>query len=1007
MISTDFLDQVAAYLHRNHAETLHRCCIVFPNKRSPLYFNRYLSKYIDRPVWAPSFQSIDTLMSDISGLQTADSLQLQAELYRAYRQVTRTDVPFDRFYHLGELILHDFDETDKYLVPVQHLFRNAAELLQLDRDLSYLSDQQIEAIRQFWEEFGQPDDLPWLKQRFAELWSHLAELYTTFQEILLGRKAGYTGMIYRTAVSRMEAQDEPSFPFDRYLFVGFNALTPCEIELFDHLQRSGKALFFWDYDTYYTQDGVAGPLHEAGRALRSCISRYPAPPDFEAPEDPHMPSLSHRMLTTPKDMAAIGIPSGTGQARLAGTLLQELVRTGISDWNRTAVVLPDEQLLTPMLSCLPREIPTINVTMGYAFALTPAFSLTDKLFQLQQTAVVRDGVPAFHHAAVQEVLMHPYIRLFAPKTGHTVEQQSLKANRTYLTADELMPSPDDPDAKSVSRLLTLIFDTPRDKNTYSAYLIRILRHIGTALQQADRDAGTSDYIYPVEYLYTACTTLQRVHDVLQADDLEMDWMPFARLFRQHCRSVRIPFSGEPLHGLQIMGMLETRTLDFDHVIILSANEGHLPPNRPLESLIPYQLRKPFGLPESEHQDALQAYYLYRLMQRARYVRFIYQTGQEQTGEVSRFVTQLKYEPAFCLKEQQVGFSIAAHEPAVIVKPRSESVAAALEQYTKAQEPKFLSPSAIRRYLHCPLSFYFYDILKIREKDQFIEDIDSRVFGNILHKTMKLLYTGATGTPRLPAGLSSRYAYLPPDDLMTLQKDSRRISASLDQAMQEEFFRSDAGASAAANANVVIIREQLLRYIRKMIEVDARLGGFTPILMEEPVYQMIDIHPEGGPPFRVAVGGLIDRMDWDGRQLRIIDYKTGTDKMSFKSCEALFEKDKDTCDAIRQTLIYAEVIARHPQYGAFPVSANLFKLRNLYQTPFECLFRQDQKPVALYQEIRQEFEPLLKALLTELFCSDQPFGQTDNRKLCGFCPYCNICRRPPQQPLRHTFSSVRP
>ncbi|MCR5714343.1 MAG: PD-(D/E)XK nuclease family protein [Bacteroidales bacterium] len=982
-----FLQQTAQYLWQTYGTELQDFCLVFPNKRASLFFNKWLSQCTGQPIWAPEYRSIDSLMSDLAELRITDRLQAAVTLYRTFRDLTGSSKSFDEFYHLGELILNDFNEIDKQLAPAGALFRNMADLGTLADDFSYLTPNQIEAVRQFWTSFGEQTGDKDLKKNFSGLWPLLAPLYQAFRERLAQQGNGYEGMVYRTAAERIgrEGGDRLSRPC--YVFIGFHALTKSETVLFDFLKNAGKALFFWDYDNYYmNRDETV--LHEAGRFLLKYLQRYPMPTRLDTDH-----------LTQPKDWRIIAVPSETGQARMAGTLLQELARTAGQDWSRTAVVLPDEQMLQPMLSCIPPEIGKINITMGHALSSTPVCSLYDSIFQLQRTCREADGEPLFHHQAVRDLWMHPYLHLFAADALHDAIDEITRLNLILLTRQQLtdllvrhldgqtrLPLPPD----VLQPWLTSFFEVHRDQQ-YADYLKDLTQTTAALMKRADDEAGASEFLYPVTYLYTAYTALQRLTDTVSGD-LGLTWDAFARLFRQYTRRLRIPFSGEPLQGLQIMGMLETRTLDFDHVIILSMNENIMPPASAIASLIPYSFRAPFGLSDADHQDSLHAYCFYRLMQRAGFIRCLWFTNDTSNIEKSRFLTQLQFEPAFHVEEDQVVFTIKAAPEHVICQQRSDETELLLSRFlTDRTKGSTLSPSAVNTYMQCRLKFYFQHLKGMKEPEKTAEEIDPRLFGNIFHKTMQKLYgaQAGPGDPAVPSGTD--YGHIDHARLQALRKDGDHLKRLLQETIEEEFYRNTPHAGGQLSGQLQIVSGVLLKYMRRLLETEIRWGAFTPVMLEGWVSTAMPLATR--PGIGVRIGGIVDRMDWHEGRWRILDYKTGRIKKQIKSLENLFDRDSgEDLAAARQLMLYARILSVQPDRNSYAITPGIVSLRELFQDDCDYRLMCDGIPVDDFRPLQTAFDALLQPQLEEIFCSDQPFDQTTDRKRCEYCPFKVICRR---------------
>jgi CRISPR/Cas system-associated exonuclease Cas4 (RecB family) len=970
-----FLEQVAGYLHRVYGEELHRFCIVFPNIRAGLFFRKYLAQLSEKPVWAPAFRSLNSLMEEITGLTQADNLSLIFDLFQAFKQHKPTDESFEEFYFWGEMLLDDFDDVDKHLVDARDLFSNVSDLKEIDLLFDYLTEEQKNAIRVFWQDFNGGNSGA-LKTDFAAIWPSLHPIYASFRQRLKAKSLGYEGMIQREAVRLLREGNATHAPYDKYVFTGFNALTPCESYFFRSLQKQERAVFFWDYDEYY----LANQWHEAGTFMRENLRKFPPEWNFDA----------RNLINPSRRIEIISVPSDTGQAKLAGQILGEFSPLPLSAGEeqegeareRTAIVLPDEHLLLPVLSSLPETARDINITMGYPFTYSPANSLFERLASLQQHIRNYAGGPRFYHHDVCMILYHPYIQDIIPDEAGVIIKSIIEHNRIYVPATEI----------SGHGLLRQIFVQCTKAGDFSGYLLAIVSEIAAHLSATPPDGinplpageGTGGRDFQLEYLYTFRTALQRIHDVLVTGGIDMDVHVFCRLLRKVFASLKIPFSGEPLKGLQLMGMLETRALDFDRVIILSMNEGVFPKGNPKQSFIPYNLRKGFGLTTSERYDAVSAYHFYRLIQRAPDVRLIYNSAaaDRNTGEMSRFLSQLVYEPAFGVQQRNITFRVNIDRDIPVVKERTEEVRRILNMYlAESGEIRRLSPSALNSYLDCRLKFYFRYVEGLKEMDEVTDEIDQSVFGKLLHKTMELIYR-----PYLGREVTGQ-------DITLLQKNRQGIQNALLRAFAEDYFHADRVTDSDITGRNIIIREVLLKYVMRILEVDRDAAPFTVESLEKQLKVRIPVSGADGKTAHLNMHGYIDRLEYSRDTLRIIDYKTGNAQRSFGGIANLFDRDKAGNHAVLQTLVYACMthIDRDRKYPR--ISSGLYIMKELFAEKYDPrIYISHQPPVDNYFDVAEEFEAELNRLLAEMFLSDTPFTQTGDTKKCLTCLYADICHR---------------
>ena len=628
MESVPFLKEIASILLQPGAYNLPETCVVFPNKRARLYLGKYIGELTDKPVWAPRYLTISELMEKTSGYLYADRLTLMFELFKVYEQVTGTDESFDTFYPYSETLLADFDEIDKYLVNAADLFGNLAGLKSFEGRFSYLTEDQIVLIRRFWNTFD-PENISEGQKTFLSLWDILPDLYTGLKCNLQKEHIAYEGMAYRKAVENLyENKDIPGLEHNKYLFVGFNALNTCEEKLFRYLKNQDRAEFFWDYDSWYTSDDI----HEAGFFIRKNLRNFPPKVTFN----------HEALLNDHKRIHFIPVASNTGQAGALPFIFDKLGLNAQAEQHNTALVLADESLLIPVLYAIPGDITEINVTMGYPLAGSAVFSLIDSLYQLRRNARPgTNGQTAWYFRDILTILEHPLLQSSYREFYEPLQKKIIEQNLIYLQAKDIF----------LVHRNDIIFRDLHGSVDVCKFLLDIIADVMHRLETNEINHGSS-YQVQLQALSHVYSSLTRLQDILSIQLVAPGQDILFRLIRKLVRTMHLPFSGEPLAGLQVLGLLETRTLDFDNVIILSANEGILPPASEMPSFIPYSIRSGFGLPTPEHIDSISAYYFYRLIQRANNVVLVYDcsTGGLHTGERSRFLHQIDYEMPFKVTE---------------------------------------------------------------------------------------------------------------------------------------------------------------------------------------------------------------------------------------------------------------------------------------------------------------------------------------------------------------------
>lgn len=959
-----FLYQVATLFYQQYGSEIHRLAFVFPNRRAGLFFQKYLSEISEKPLFSPSILTINDLFMQLSGKHPADKIQMLFRLYELYKQRSGSSESFDEFIYWGEMLLNDFDDIDKYMVDARMLFRNVSDLKSLDDDFNYLSPEQVQAIRSFWSSFYPKGDSP-NQQHFLELWEILYDLYAGLRTSLVKDGCGYDGMIFREVVEQLEKESMSDFPFDQVVFVGLNALSVSEERLLLALQKKGVADFYWDYVGPWVTD----PDNKASFFLERNLRLFP--------------SRMQLPVTEPvqAEIRVMGVPSAIGQAKQVYPILQALAdEQQLTDESalRTAIVLPDEHLLVPVLNAIPEAIQYINVTMGYPLAGTPVAALMEYILTLQKNIRYIDRVPVFYFRDVLPILNHQYVMAAAPEEVSQLVKDMTAGNRIYVHAADL----------NRHELLSILFTPVQNTEELSDYLIHVLEALNACLRNNRPNPDDEEMIsnstqttadIEQEFIFHYFATVNRMKEVMREAKIEMRLDTYFRLLKRMTDLITIPFEGEPLSGLQVMGVLETRALDFDRLIILSMNEGIFPLKKAANSFIPYNLRRGFGLPTYEHQDSVWAYHFYRLIRRAKQVTLLYDTRTTglQTGEVSRFVHQLRYHYQYPLIDELVVYDVASSAVPPISVQKTAEVEKLLSDFLSGG-PRALSASAINTYLDCPLKFYFSVLEQIQEEDEITETVERDVFGSILHKVMEDLYAPFKGK------------LVTADLLKLLRKDQPLLTGTIARAFAELFFKSP--VVRPLEGENFLTGEMIRKYAEKILEQDARFTPFHYIESEKKVRATITLSDKRV----VQLKGFIDRVDSLDRVLRIVDYKTGSGKLEFESVEGLFDKEaKDRPKAVMQVFLYAWMYQQLPEYTGMPIQPAIYYLRTLFQRSFDPVVEQKKgrgkaDKVNSFQEFVADFEDKLRQCLDEIFNLDIPFTQTETGKACAYCSFRGLC-----------------
>lgn len=954
-----FLYQVASLFYEKWGAEVSRLAFVFPNRRTGLFFQKYLSEVADIPLFSPTILTINDLFIQLSGKQSADRISMLFTLYDIYIRQSGSTETFDEFLYWGEMLLNDFDDIDKYMANARMLFSNVTDLREIENDFDFLSDEQIAAIRSFWSSFYPRGDTP-NQQQFLAVWQVLYDLYEEFRATLAAEGKGYEGMIFREVVESMERGESPDLPYEQIVFVGLNALSVSEERFLAQLQKRKIADFYWDY----VSDKVTDPDNKASyfvsRNRKSFPSSMKLPPEEKVKTE----------------IEVIGIPSGIGQAKHVYTLLSDWCKEAemsSEEALRTAVILPDEHLLIPVLNAIPEQIRRINVTMGYPLAGTPVASLIEYILALQKNVRYIDRNPLFYFRDVLPILNHRYILSTSPEIISSLVKEITENNKIYISHTELGKTP----------LLEILFTPVTGVEAFSDYLIKVLEELNKVMSalsdEEEEDAPQRTNDLEQEFIFHYFTTVNRMKEVMKDARIEMKIDTFFRLLKRVTDTITIPFHGEPLSGLQIMGVLETRALDFDRLIILSMNEGIFPQRKAANSFIPYNLRRGFGLPTYEHQDSVWAYHFYRLIERASHVSLLYDTRSNglQTGEVSRFVHQLHYHYEVPMRDKLVVYNVSSSKTPPLAVPKREDIMRRLDAYRKGGS-KAISASAINTYLDCPLKFYFSVVEGIREEEEVSETIESDVFGSILHKVMEELYKSFQGK------------MVTVDLLKAIRKDTALLTGAIARAFASEFFKTEVVRSLTGQN--YLIGEMIRKYVEKILERDGKLTPFVYIESERKINGLISLSDHS----EIRLKGFIDRVDEVCDAIRIIDYKSGSGTTTFSSIESLFNKEeKDRAKAVMQVFMYCWMYAHLTENKGKTIQPGIYYVRSLFSDPFDPsvyhrIERGKSEKVEDFSGYAQAFEEGLRGCLDEIFNPEIPFTQTPTGKACSYCPFKGIC-----------------
>ena len=956
-----FLKLVAADLYKHTEGNLAHTAVVFPNKRAGLFFNEYLAQESDSPIWSPAYVSISELFRSLSPWEVGDPVKLVCELYKIFRRETQSTETLDDFYFWGEMLISDFDDADKNKVDTDKLFSNLQDLRNIMDDYTFIDDEQEEAIRQFFQNFS-IERRTALKERFISLWDVLGNIYKGFRESLASQNIAYEGMMYRHVIEHL---DVDKLPYEKYVFVGFNVLSKVEHTLFTQLKDAGKAVFYWDYDEFYMKENRQAVTHEAGEFIRRNLRDFPSPLSGEL----------FKNLSKPKEVHYIASSTENAQARY----LPQWIRNNLTTPEKeTAVVLCNEALLQPVLHSLPAEVKHVNITMGFPLSQTPVYSFLIALLELHTHGFnFKSGRYTFQ--SVVTLLKHPYTRQLTGQ-AELLEKELTRNNRFYPLPGEL----------GKDEFLTRLF-TPLSGNlNLCIRLSETLQQVAGIYQantSGTEDTDAFNQLYR-ESLFKAYTTINRFRTLIEEDELTVQSETFRRLLVKVLSATNIPFHGEPAIGMQVMGVLETRNLDFRHLVLLSVNEGQLPKSGGDSSFIPYNLRKAFGMTTIEHKIAVYAYYFYRLLQRAERITLMYNTSSDglNRGEWSRFMLQFLIEWPHPITRQflEAGQSPQGTSPITVEKtPDVMRRMQSLFDVRTNPKAKF-SPSALNYYLDCPLKFYYRYVAGLSAPDEVSAEIDSATFGSIFHYAAEHIYKDLTTHGKV----------INKEALETLLRNEVKLQDYVDTAFKKLFFNVPQNEKPEYNGIQLINSAVIARYLKQLLQNDLRYAPFTFIASEMEVDEPIDIQTPKGV-IKSRIGGIIDRMDSKDGTLRIVDYKTGGDADTPPYVESLFIPDKKRSNYVFQTFLYAAIMCRkQPTMKIAPALLYIHRAATETYSPVIQMGepRKPKEAVEDFSKYEKEYRERLQGLLEEIFNPEKSFAQTEIIEKCTYCDFKALCKR---------------
>lgn len=960
-----FLQAIARTLYNNYGNTLNRHCMVFPNKRAGLYFIKYLSDQISKPVWSPGILTINELFRSFSHLNIAETESLLIELYKIYRATTASPESFDEFYFWGSIILNDFDDIDKYLVNPALLFSNIKDVKNIDAQFGGLTEEQIEIIRKFWISFN-PDIKTKEKDEFLKIWSVLNIIYSEFKAALKAMGLAYEGMIFREVADEITSRKSVVLKWDIFHFIGFNALNRCEQILMKHLKDEGRAYFYWDYDDCYV---YSGRFPSAGLFIKENIKKFGNDMPGEWQYNTFLSSdrnITRKVINTSSDIA---------QVKMLPNILDTFNNFNYDDAHHTAIILADENLLPAILTSIPESFGDVNITMGYPLKFSGIYSFAGLLLNLHRKRRIQNDEIYFHYSDVLKIIRSDLVLSLAEDELKEMADKIISQNLLWISASFLGKS-------VITRLIFKQINTPAEFNDY---LKEILLLFVASPGNGPNDQKHQGFHSKVknELIYRILLTLNKLKTILAGQNIDLSLDTYLKIVDTNLKSLSVPFTGEPLKGIQIMGLLETRALDFRNLVILSVNEGILPSPVTGSSFIPFNLRTSFGMPDINHQESIYAYHFYRLLHRAENVVFLYNSNSEglRAGEMSRYLLQLKYDQA--LVPQFLFHDFQIRNPYTInrfVERSAELNNKLLSFYDADSGTALLTPTAINTWLNCSMKFYYRYLCNLREKDELVPEIDHALMGDMLHEIMHTIYKDFKGM---------QVSF---EEIERIRENWTTLRSLIDNVVSEKFTRITDEITAG---NELIAKEILYEYVNRLLILDRSVTPFVIIELEK-YSDFIMLNNSTGKAVRLRTGGKIDRIDKVSSAIRIVDYKTGKVSENISSVSALFEEDREKYDdAWLQILVYCEAyLSSNPGIKLRP---SVYRIRESVREGLKdkLIIKEGRGPELIiedYGTIRNEFKEFLSTTINKMLFSQEPFKMTKKVNKCNYCPYSGLCMR---------------
>lgn len=975
MIKDAFLSQVAINLAEKYKGDFSNLNIIFTNQRAKVFFNEALYNHLQKPFFSPQYYTINDFVSKYSSLVEAEEVVLTYYLYEVYSEVFYRDKPsmvketFEEFYYWGIMLLKDFDDIDKNLANAENVFKNIEDYKEIENSFDFLSLEQKELLKEFFYSSFRFDSSSEIKERFINVWNCLFEIYSLFKKKLREKGIGYSGMLYRDLVENLSELEQKE---DRvYCFVGFNVLNNVEKEIFSWLRNTYETRFYWDFDNYY----VNNQKQEAGLFLRENIKNFPMPNDFEI--------NTNNILTNNLSLEIISCPNENSQTGYISQWLEKLsFENKDLEQKDIAILLCNEDLLPSVLNALPpkigNETTKVNITMGYKFQLTSLFTLIDSYLNYQNSLS--------KHSSPKLKNLLPFVEHNYFKGEYSIATKELINNNAIYLSDSEINSFND-----ISSLLNLK-SKPLELISALKDIVKIVADKNINEEISSSHQAVEEVL--AESLYRFSNVLNNLEDLFKEEKIDLKGSLLYNTIRSALNSIIVPFEGDPINGIQIMGLLESRSLDFKHILFLSANDDFLPNISMDSSFIPFTIRKAYNLTTIERKIAVFAYYFYRLLQHSESIHFLYNATSSDTKpkEMSRFIQQLRIETNKEFKYNSISCAINSPKEKVLSFNREQQH---VDKILKKSESKFLSPTYINDYLNCQLKFFFKQIIGLTISQEFDEEMQDNVFGTIFHDCAKQFYKEIiekTNTKEITK--------------KDIEFHSKNIKRIVDENFEIEYLKIKQRKSPKIEYNQIqnIKKEILIKYLRKLIEIDKNYAPFNIIAMEEGFDKTLEIDGK-----EIKLGGYIDRIDLkfnaDGDAIvRVMDYKTNNYAKKEVRLDQIFFNDetKKRNDYFFQAFFYSWLITNNQKLQELIPKINSYKIKpeilyiktsTIENQISDIYLLNDDKGRRLvddFDEIYQYFEDNLISCLKDILLLDNSSTYSQNKNDCEYCDFHSIC-----------------